>query len=181
MIETHEEEVGSDFNGTIIDIETIGNFCNEFNDSRRYKDHIPVIFGFINNSKLVVHCAKSKDFIEKLKQEIIGLLDKLEKPFYAFNCDFERGVFFHRLGKKVVFEGELNKKKYEKKRDVVSERNIPNYDDPFKDDGSLCIRAWLNGQLKQSIAHNRSCLLKERDILLKRRSRKPDELKFVEC
>jgi len=37
----------------------------------------------------------------------------------------------------------------------------------------------LREEFDKAIAHNRACLLKERDILIKRGFRKPDELKFV--
>jgi len=40
MIEEYDEIMRSDFDGTIIDIESIGNFDSRFNDSRRYKNII---------------------------------------------------------------------------------------------------------------------------------------------
>lgn len=173
----YSEDTKSSFKGTIIDIETIGNFCN-FYDSRRYMNIVPVIFGYINQDGLSILCAKNKDSIEKLKQKAIKILDTLERPFYAFNCDFESGVFFHNLNKKVVFDKELNTEKYEAKRNAVSFLKVPQYNDPFFDSGKLCMESWIRGEIDKSIAHNRSCLLKERDILLKRGFRKPDELKF---
>ena len=178
MVQVHKEKVKSDFKGTIIDIETIGYF-NNYPDSRRYKDIIPVIFGYIDKHGLEIYCAKSKGSIAKLKEQIKTLLLKLKKHFYAFNSDFETGSLFHHLGEHVPFERELNKEKYEAKYSAVSLLNIPQYKDPFMDKGKLCMQAWLSGQLEKAVAHNRSCLLKERDILLKRGFRKPDELKFV--
>ena len=41
------------------------------------------------------------------------------------------------------------------------------------------IQCIANGEFDKAIAHNRACLLKERDILLKRRPREPEELRFV--
>lgn len=178
MVREHNEKINSSFSGTIIDIETIGNF-NNFSDSRRYKNIVPVIFGFINNNELSILCAKRKESIELLKKKILGILEKLERPFHAFNCDFESGVFFHNLNKKIIFEKELNTEKYEAKRNAVSALKIPQYDDPFFDNGKFCMEAWLSGQIEKAIAHNRSCLLKERDILLKRGFRNPDKLKFM--
>ena len=78
------------------------------------------------------------------------------------------------------FQKELNQEKYESKSRAVSFLGIPQYNDPFNDNGLLCMNAWLKGQTEKAIAHNRSCLLKERDILLKRGTRKPDKLKFIE-
>lgn len=37
MLKYYQEEIISEFKGTIIDIETIGEFDNRFNDSRRYR------------------------------------------------------------------------------------------------------------------------------------------------
>lgn len=178
MVKVHNEKIKSDFDGTIIDIETIGNFCS-YADSRRYIEIIPVILGHINKEGITIFCAKNKDSIDKLRCKINELLETLPRPFHAFNCNFESGVFFNSLNKKIIFDKELNKETYEKKRDVVSLLNIPRYDDPFFDEGKLCPESWVKGQIDKAIAHNRSCLLKERDILLKRGFRKPDELKFI--
>jgi hypothetical protein len=178
MVLVHKEEIKSDFKGTIIDLETIGSF-NSFSDSRRYKKIIPVIFGYINSKGLNILCAKNQESIQTLKAQILELIGKLDKPFYAFNTDFERGVLFHHLSKHIEFEEELNKEVFEKKEDLVRALKIPSYDDPFHGDGKSCMMAWLKGDIEKAIKHNRSCLLKERDILLKRGSRKPDELKFV--
>ena len=168
----------SNFEGTIIDIETIGNFCG-YGDSRRYKEIVPVIFGFINKNGLTVYCAKNSTSISNLKDIIERILSELKRPFYAFNSDFERGTLFHHLRKPVSFERELNKERFEGKRHVVQLLKIQNYNDPFNDNGRACMEAWLNGEINKSILHNRSCLLKERDILLRRGFRKPDELGLV--
>lgn len=176
-MEIYEEKVKSDFKGTIIDLETIGNF-NRYPDSRAYKDIIPVIFGFIDNKKLKILCAKSKDSIPLLKKEIKKILPKLDRPFYAFQSDFERGTLFHFIGNPIEFEFELNKEKFEKKEKVIEFLRSPKYGDPFNGEGFKCKEAWLGGNIKDAINHNRSCLLKERDILKLRGSRKPDSLEF---
>jgi hypothetical protein len=181
MVLIYNEKMESHFDGTIIDIETIGNFNNNFPDSRRYSNIQPVIFGCINNHELSIYCAKGIESIEKLKEKISLMLDNLPRPFHAFNSEFEMGVFFHNLNKIVHIERELNIQKYESKMSVVSLLNISQYDDPFNDDGKLCMEAWLMGQIEKAIAHNRSCLLKERDILLKRGFRRSEELNFVYC
>lgn len=178
MVHLHKEKVKSQIEGTIIDIETIGSFTN-YNDSRRYMNITPVIFGYIDSESLEIHCAKKIDSLVKLKKAIVDELDSLNKPFYAFNSDFERGAFFHSLNQEVIFERELTKEKFEPKWKAVIDLKIPQYDDPFKDDGKLCQEAWENGHITEAIAHNRSCLLKERDILLKRGFRTPDTLKLI--
>lgn len=178
MVQLHKENFNSPIEGTIIDIETIGNF-NDYPDSRRYMNIVPVIFGYIDSESLHIHCAKKVDSLVKLKKNIAEELESLEKPFYAFNSDFERGAFFHNLNREIHFERELNKEKFEPKWRAVAELKIPQYNDPFKDNGKLCSDAWKTGRINEAIAHNRSCLLKERDILLKRGYRAPDPLKFI--
>jgi len=161
--------------GTIIDFETIGDFRNEFNDSRRYQDIIPTVFGFLEGSTIKIFCAKSIKSLENLKTIIRDTIPKLKRPFYAFNSNFERSILFHYLGLNILFL-ELNNEQMESKKDARRSLGIPNYGDPFFDRGKLCIQAWHKGELDKVILHNRSCLLKERDILLKRGFRSPDPI-----
>lgn len=179
MVKVYSENLHSNMEGTIIDIETIGEFRDEYTDSRKYRDIIPVIFGFINSDGLEIHCAKTKETISVLNAKIGKLLTTLETPFYAFNTHFEAGTLFHRLGRTVAFSRELNKERYEAKRSAIRDEGIQNYDDPFNDDGMACKRAWLEGKIDLAVLHNRSCLLKERDLLLKRGFREPEELELV--
>ena len=179
MLIEHKEDISSNFEGTIIDVETIGEFLNQYSDSRRYKNFRQVIFGFINRYGLQIFCARGMEAISELNGKVEDIIDNLERPFYAFNSEFERSILFYELGKKIDFEGELQQEKYESKANAVRDLGISNYDDPFYDNGFLCMKAWEAGEFDKAIAHNRACLLKEKDILLKRRFRKPDELKFV--
>ena len=179
MIIRLKEDTTSDFEGTIIDIETIGEFLNQYPDSRRYKDMQLVIFGFINRDALHIFCAKGMRVINELRERTEKIIDNLERPFYAFNTDFERSVLLYELSKEIGFDGELQKEKYESKVNAVRDLGISNYADPFFDNGFLCMQAWKDGEFGGAIAHNRACLLKERDILIKRGFRKPDELKFI--
>ena len=178
MIIEHTEETTSDFKGTIIDIETIGYFSNQYPDSRRYMFIRLVIFGFINSQALHIYCARGMEAISELNSKTEELIKALPRPFYAFNTEFERGVLFHELGRQIDFEGELQQNR-ESKAATRSYLGIPNYEDPFYDNGYLCMLAWEDGEYDRAIAHNRACLLKERDILLKRGFRKPDQLEFV--
>lgn len=88
------------------------------------------------------------------------------------------GVLFHYLDRKIIFDGELQLY-YESKAQAVGNLDIDNYDDPFPNGGNQCRIAWEGGEFEQAIAHNRACLLKERDILLLRGAREPDEMIFV--
>lgn len=178
MIKRYNERLSSCFKGTIIDIESIGNFCRGYGDSREYKDIIPTIFGYINCDELNILCAIGESALNELKIEISEVAPILERPLFAFNCHFEQGVLYHACSVQLTFNGELNKERYERKNQAIKALGIENYDDPFFDDGYKCTTSWLNGDYTSSILHNRSCLLKERDILVKRSHRKPDELKF---
>ena len=178
MIIEYREDIPSDFKGTIIDIETTGEFCNEYPDSRRYMDIQLVIFGCIDRHSLQIFCARGMKAMNELKRKTEELIKALPRPFYAFNCGFERGVLFYELGRQIDFEGELQEY-HESKAYARSRLGIPNYDDPFYDNGYRCMIAWQNNEFDTAIAHNRACLLKERDILLKRGFREPDDLEFV--
>jgi hypothetical protein len=179
MIFEHCEEIEPGFEGTIIDIETIGEFARNFSDSRQFAKIRPFIFGYIGGKGLRIVYAEKPQGLELLGQKILPLLNGLQRPFYAFNASFEMGVLFHSLKVETLFDAELNKEKFEPKRNAVQRLCIPQYDDPFNDNGLLCIKAWEKGEIGKAVAHNRSCLLKERDILLKRGCREPDKLDFV--
>ena len=182
MIIEHKEDISSNFEGTIIDIETIGEFNRQYrgtHDSREYQYIQKSIFGFINQQGLHILCAKGIEAINELNKKTEKLIDQLQRPSYAFQSEFERGVLFYELGKEIEFDGELQRYRGESKGNARAELDIANYDDPFNDVGRLCMEAWENGEFDKAIAHNRACLLKERDILTKRGFRRPEELKFV--
>jgi hypothetical protein len=180
MIKGLSEAQEAPFEGTIIDLETIGAFQNQFDDSRRYQLLQPVIFGYLNDNGLQIHGAETREDIPELCQVMQSIIPTLFTPFYAFNASFESGVIYHACGLARPFDRELNTFPRELKGRTVSQLFIQNYGDPFHDRGDLCQIAWLQGHYTLAIKHNRSCLLKERDILLKRGHRKPDRLIFVD-
>jgi ssDNA-binding Zn-finger/Zn-ribbon topoisomerase 1 len=91
----HVESTQVQFEGTLVDIETIGNFDNKYerSDSRLFNRIIQVVFGFLDNEKLEILCSNGPDAIELLKKQTKDILPKLKRPLYAFNCSFERGVW----------------------------------------------------------------------------------------
>lgn len=154
-------------------------------DSRCYQNIIPTIFGYIDKDVLNIFYAKTESSLEALKEKIKETLPQLERPFYAYNCCFERGVLFHSCGVDISFEGDLMKEKtpgvkWEKKEEAIVKLNIPKYGDPFNGDGTGCLIAWQKGDVEKAIKHNRSCLLKERDILIKRGYRTPEPLQLFQ-
>jgi hypothetical protein len=180
MIQEYNEEAKSDFEGTILDIETIGEFDPSFQyDSRHYRKIKQVVLGYIDKSQLHIYCAKSLEGIEKLSLMTPQIFTGLKRPYYAFNCNFESGVWFHHTGMEINFDGELQGEPFESKKNAILRLKISNYNDPFYDKGLMCIKAWHNSSFDQVIAHNRACLLKERDILLKRGFCEPDKVYFV--
>ena len=138
-----------------------------------------MILGHITKIGLKIFYVEKKEDIRYLIEKIITVLPRLKKPFYAFNCDFEKGILFHVCGMRTSFDCELNYEKFEGKTKAISLLEIDNYDDPFFDSGYQCMLAWKKGNTELAVKHNRSCLLKERDILIKRGFRKPDEFILV--
>ena len=96
MIEK-SESLKKGINGTIVDIETIGEFDRQYPsyDLMHYSDLKPTIFGFLTENSLVQFCAEGPDEIAQLIQIIGDTMPKLSEPYYALNCYFERGVLFH--------------------------------------------------------------------------------------
>jgi hypothetical protein len=180
LIQELHEDIKSDFEGTIVDIESVGNFCQDYRyDSRHYKDIRQVIFGYIHSQHLHIYCARTPEGIEKLRLMTPQIFDSLKRPYYAFNCNFESGVWFHHVGLQIDFDGELQGEAFESKKNAILRLKISNYNDPFFDQGLLCMKAWTAKDFDKAIAHNRACLLKERDILLKRGHCEPDKVKFI--
>jgi hypothetical protein len=182
MLKIYYKKNNLPFNGTVIDLETVGNFC-DYSDSRCYQKLKLTIFGYINNDELKIFCAEGKEAISELKDQILRMIHSLEKPFFAYNCCFEMGVFYHSCGFKLEFDGDLMKEKvagvkWENKREACAKLGVSSYGDTFNGYGRKCSSAWLNGNYEDAIKHNRSCLLSERDILLKRGYRKPDPFIF---
>ncbi len=181
VIVEHHEDTASHFDGTIIDIETIGRFDAGYrntSDVREFQYIRQVMFGWIDRLGLNILHVRDPGEITELNERVAEIADGLSPPFYAFNTSFERAVLYHQLGKEYTFEGELQKEKFESKANAVRALGIPNYDDPFNDKGLLCQEAWHDRRFDEAVAHNRACLLKERDILLLRGFRQPDLLLF---
>ena len=175
-----------DYIGTIIDIETIGEYCHGYpkHDSREYKDLKIVVFGYINRREWDIYCAQGFEDIPKLGEKAKQLLVVLEKerPLYAFNCHHETSVFFHHLNAEILMDRELQSEEYERKEDALRKLGIvESYGDPFHTKpkpGKSCMLAWETGHFGEAIRHNRACLLKEQALLLHGRGIKPIPLNF---
>lgn len=179
MLEYHKKQEHS-YQGTIIDIETIGNYVAHVYpryDSREFKDIKVVIFGYINQEGYHIYCAEGINDIPKLEEIAKPLIEKIDKqgrPLYALNCHHEMGTIFHHYGIKLVFDKELQARDYERKEDALIAMGIDPkpFNDPFqnkKSGGLACKMAWEMGQYNLSLQHNRACLLKEQALMLKGR------------
>ena len=169
----YQKKASESIVGSVIDIETIGDIGS---GQDRYKNTKQVILGYIASDNLRILCALNEEGIAELSKMSKEIIVNLPRPLYAFNCSFEQGVWFHHIGIRIDFDGELQGSQYESKKTACQSLRIPNYGDPFDGDGKKCIDAWLNGDFKHCIAHNRACLLKERDILIKRGATPPAEV-----
>jgi len=93
LILEYKEEIASDFKGTIIDIETIGEFNGRYRntgDWREYEGIQQVIFGLINSQHLQILWVKKKEEITELNDRISSIIDKLEKPFMPLTCPLRK-------------------------------------------------------------------------------------------
>jgi len=173
------------YEGTVIDIETRGDYCRKYKgDSREYKDLEMVIFGYINRQGWHIYCAPGEEYISELEERTKQLLMTLrnQHPLYAFNCNQEKGVLFHRLNERILLDKELQSEQYERKKDALRKLGIVgSYGDPFhndRDPGLACMTAWESGDYDKAIQHNRACLLTEQELLLHGRGREPEPLYF---
>ena len=94
MVREHREHSSMRIKGTIIDLESIGEFDRTYSpwDPRQYADISPTIFGYMTGESLVQHCAEREEQIHEIVDTMKDALPMLEQPFYALNCDFERCV-----------------------------------------------------------------------------------------
>ena len=168
MIIKHTESALMRVEGTLIDLETIGEFDRRFHssDTRYYAQLLPTIFGFITGNELVQYCAEEPSDIPALVTKMNDLLPTFSPPFFALNCIFEQGVCTHKcefpLDPLIDVRGGNT---YERKWDVRARLGISTYNDPFNGDGYKCMTEWEKGNYPDCMKHNRACLLIERDIL----------------
>lgn len=158
--------------GCIIDFETIGDFIDSDDLTLRHQNIKPFIIGIYNLSNACMTQYHLKRGTLN-KEQLLLVLSKLSEPFYAFSALFERSITQIITGKDFDFRElqksfSVTKTYYEKKQYLCNNQCIPNYDDPYDGDGGLCTIEFEKGEVEKPLTHNRSCLLKERDILYMR-------------
>jgi hypothetical protein len=159
---------GEPVKGTIIDLETIGLIRNELGGLRKYGLVRPYLFGYLFENTMVQKYVEKFDdipaFLDFLRS--MDLFGFSQRPFFAYNAEFEKGVLYFSTGKTVLFDGDIKKGK-EGKEAVVKRLGIETYGDPFPGAGIKCIEEFKKGNIGDCLAHNQACLLKERDILVR--------------
>ena len=116
VIIEHDEKAASDFTGTIIDIETVGDFNRLYQDSRRYSQITQVILGYINRERLHIYCARDAAGIEELRSKTPGILEALPRPFHAFNCAFRGASGFIMSALKFLSTGNCRRGRLKPRR-----------------------------------------------------------------
>ncbi|MHA1930840.1 MAG: hypothetical protein ACTSV2_19890 [Candidatus Thorarchaeota archaeon] len=176
----HREQVETTFEGTIIDIETVGEFRRVGGFSPlgqdylgRYKDMKITTVGFLSENELSVFFVKDAESLDNFRKKAISILKTRTAPTYAFNKSFEEGCYFWNSGQEILhIDNELQRFTGEKKENVVIKLGINKYDDPFHGEGRKCVSAFFQGNIDDIVKHNRACLLKENQILAKRGAKK---------
>ena len=173
----YREEVSTDFEGTIVDIETIGDFIQvgtrfppqEQDYLGKYRDMKITTVGVLSENELAIFIAKNIECVIEFQKSAIKLMSEVSSPTYAFNKSFEEGCYFWNSGFNIIrIDNELQTFAGEKKEDVVEEYGISKYNDPFHGDGGKYVAAFFEGNIDDIIKHNRACLLKEHQILKER-------------
>ena len=166
MVREHREPISMRIKGTIIDLETTGEFDRAYPpwDPRQYANISPTIFGYMTGETLVQHCAEGEEQIQDIVDIMKDALPRLEQPFYALNCNFERCVIINTCRQDHPFRDVRENKYYGSKWAIRQRLGIPTYGDPFHGDGLRCMHEWHRGNYDDCLRHNRACLLIERDI-----------------
>ena len=166
------------FEGAVIDLETDEQqFSNEFGVNR-YKKFCATCCGILDKNEVEI-IAKSYGVSDRTFARVVERrLKKTVSPYYAFNVGCDMASISKLMGREIRFHRELQfplTHGYEKKRYVVHNLGIPNFDDPFNGEGFLAAKEWtkyLKSQdvdcVKRIIAHNLACVLKEYSILIRR-------------
>jgi hypothetical protein len=162
------------FVGTVIDLETDGQpFLNKLG-AGRYKQQCATSCAILDKNNIEV-IAKTCDTPEgTFAKEVDKRLGDTNHPYYAFNSGFDMAILSKLLGRAILFDRELQQYPFQSKGDYRKKLGIPNFDDPFHDDGKLAGKEWnkhlktrKKDCVKKIMAHNLACVLKEYCILVR--------------
>jgi len=163
------------FVGAVIDLETDGQpFSDEFCGAGRCKLQCAVSCAILNEDyvEVIAKTWESSDWV--FAKEVEKSLAKTKHPYFAFNAGFDVAILSKLLGNEVLFDRELQQFEFQSKGSYRKNLGIPNFDDPFHDNGKLAGLEWkkhLKTREKECVnkimAHNLSCVLKEYCILVR--------------
>ena len=163
------------FVGAVIDLETDGQpFSDNCPGAGRCKLQSAVSCAILNEDsvEVIAKTWESPDWV--FTKEVEKCLAQTKHPYYAFNSGFDVTILSKLLGKEVPFDRELQQYNFQSKRRCRQNLGIPNFDDPFHDNGRLAGLEWKNHLktrdkecVKKIMAHNLTCVLKEYCILVR--------------
>ena len=176
---THLESYGikcQSFNGAVIDGETDEQrFLDNLKGAHRFKNHMPVCFGFLDKDWVEVIARTDRDSDGYFVKAVDERLRQTASPYYAFNAACDMSLLSKLLNKEVPFHGELQQWERQKKEYLRRDLRIPSCGDPFNGEGFLAAKEWTNyletsdiNCVKRIMAHNFSCLSTEYNILQKK-------------
>jgi hypothetical protein len=161
------------FEGAVIDLESDGEpFQDYLYGAHRYAKHSATSFGILDKDHVEVITKTYETTDEQFVQEVEKALHEINRPYYAFNAEFDMALLSKLLDKEIAFERDVMVI-YAKKELLVGKYGISNFDDPFKGEGNLAGISWKKHLQTRDmkyvlhiVAHNRACVLKEYSLLL---------------
>ena len=164
-----------EFIGAVIDLETDGQpFSDNCHGAGRCKLQSAVSCAILNEDsvEVIAKTWESPDWV--FTKEVEKGLAQTKHPYYAFNSGFDMAILSKLLGKEVPFDRELQQFDRQHKGSCRQSLGIPNFDDPFHDNGRLAGLEWKKHlktrereRVNKIMAHNLSCVLKEYCILVR--------------
>ena len=174
------------FVGAVIDLETDGQpFSDECYGAGRCKLQCGVSCAILNEDyvEVIAKTCETPDGV--FAKEVEKSLANTKHPYYAFNAGFDMAILSKLLGKEVLFNRELQQFERQRKGSCRQSLGIPNFDDPFHDNGRLAGLEWKKHlktrereYVKKIMAHNLTCVLKEYCILVRGGYRVIDQSSF---
>jgi hypothetical protein len=163
------------FVGAVIDLETDGQpFSDEFYGVGRCKLQSAVSCAILNENRVEVIAKTWESPDGVFTKEVKKGLAQTKHPYYAFNAGFDMAILSKLLDKEVPFDRELQQFERQHKGSCRQNLGIPNFDDPFHDNGRLAGLEWKKHLktrerecVKKIMAHNLTCVLKEYCILVR--------------
>lgn len=163
------------FVGAVIDLETDGQpFTDNCHGAGRCKLQSAVSCAILNENSIDVVAKTWESPDLAFTKEVEKGLAQTKHPYYAFNAGFDIAILSKLLSKEAQFDRELQQFEFQSKGSYRKSLGIPNFDDPFHDNGRLAGVEWKNHLktrerecITKIMTHNLACVLKEYCILVR--------------